>query len=176
MPKILIVVDFQNDFVTGTLGSKAAQAIVPNVQAKIKEYQDHGEQIIFTRDTHYEDYLETQEGKFLPVKHCIVGTEGWNIYDGIDKGCRNCTYVDKNTFGWWDWWNELNHFMDNINEIEICGLCTDICVVSNALILKASFPEIKMTVDAQCCTGTSEEAHKAALLTMKSCQINIINE
>ena len=166
--KTLIVVDVQNDFVTGTLGTPEAQAIIPNVKAKIQEYLGNNHQIIFTRDTHQGNYLETNEGKNLPVPHCIEGTEGWNIVDGLEV--PNCSYINKPTFGWTNWNTEP------FEEIEIIGLCTDICVVSNALILKAIFPEIKITVDASCCAGVTPESHKSALETMKMCQINIIGE
>ena len=175
MKNVLIVVDMQVDFVTGALGSDAARAIVPRVSAKISEYKKRGDLIIFTRDTHRKDYLQTQEGKNLPVEHCILGTEGWKIYGELDTGCKGHYYATKNTFGWLNW----GEFIKNnnvIENIELSGLCTDVCVVSNALILKAMYPENKITVDAQCCAGVTEESHRAALLTMKMCQINIINE
>ena len=168
MEKTLIVVDMQNDFIDGALGTKEAQAIVPNVKKKIEEYNARGDLIIFTRDTHPDFYLETNEGKHLPVKHCIYGTDGWNIADGLEV--ENCMYIDKPTFGWIHW----QHY--NFEEIELIGLCTDICVVSNALILKAMFPEIEITVDASCCAGVTPESHNAALTTMKMCQINVIGE
>ena len=166
--KTLIVVDMQNDFIDGALGTKEAQAIVPNVKNKIDEYKARGNKIIFTRDTHQNDYLNTNEGKHLPVEHCIEGTHGWQIADGLEV--ENCAYVDKPTFGWTHW---SNH---NFEEIELVGLCTDICVVSNALILKATFPKINIMVDASCCAGVTPESHKAALTTMKMCQINVIGE
>jgi len=175
MKKLLIIVDVQKDFVDGTLGSNQAQAIVPHVKAKINEYANRNDEIIFTRDTHQANYLETQEGKNLPVEHCITGTDGWMIYDGLDRDCLSCRYLDKLSFGWPNWDKTLGQIINKIDEIEICGLCTDICVVSNALIIKAHFPEIKVTVDAECCAGVTEESHKAALLTMKMCQVNIIN-
>lgn len=168
MKKTLIVIDMQNDFVSGPLGTKEAQAIVPNVKKKIEEYKARGDEIIFTRDTHLDNYLETNEGKHLPVKHCIAGTYGWNIVDDLRPYVRKC--IDKPTFGWPHW----SQF--DFEEIEIAGLCTDICVVSNSLILKAMFPEINITVDASCCAGVTPESHKAALTTMKMCQINIIND
>lgn len=127
--RTLIVVDMQNDFIDGSLGTKEAQAIVPAVAAKIKEYQEHGDEIIFTRDTHTKDYLNTPEGKQLPVEHCIKGTHGWEIAAGLEV--EGATYIDKPTFGWTHW-NERK-----FDEVELVGLCTDICVVSNALILKA---------------------------------------
>lgn len=158
----------QNDFIDGSLGTKEAQAIVQKVAAKIREYQEAGDQIIFTRDTHGEDYLETPEGKKLPVEHCIKGTKGWMITDSLEVD--GAEYIDKPNFGW-SHWNEWT-----FDEIEMVGLCTDICVVSNALILKAEFPEVKITVDASCCAGVTPESHEAALLTMKMCQIDVINE
>ena len=164
--KTLIVIDMQNDFVTGSLGTKEAQAIVPNVKKKIQEYVNRGDQIIFTRDSHYSNYLQTQEGKMLPVEHCIYDTEGWEIVDELEV--MNCIYVNKTSFGW-DGWLKLNY-----EEIELIGVCTDICVISNALILKAQFPEVKITVDASCCAGVTPGLHEAALKVMKSCQINVI--
>lgn len=168
MKKTLIVVDMQNDFIDGSLGTKEAQAIVDNVKKKIKEYQARGDEIIFTRDTHQEDYLDTPEGKKLPVKHCIYGTEGWKIAEGLEV--PEGIYIDKPTFGWVHW-NERS-----FEEIELVGLCTDICVVSNALILKAMFPEVEITVDASCCAGVTPKTHEAALETMKMCQIQVIGE
>ena len=167
--KALIVIDMQNDFIDGALGTPEAQAIVPNVKKKIEEYDAREDAIIFTRDTHFDNYLETNEGKNLPVKHCIMGTHGWQIADDLEVSC--CRYLNKPTFGW-TCWETLDFEVDD--EIEIVGLCTDICVVSNALILKAMFPEVKITVDASCCAGVTPESHEAALLTMKMCQINII--
>lgn len=168
MKKTLIVVDMQNDFINGSLGTNEAQAIVENVRKKISEYQSRGDEIIFTRDTHHDNYLETSEGKRLPVKHCIFGTYGWNIAEDLDA--PNCSYIDKPTFGWAHW-NGLE-----LDEVELVGLCTDICVVSNALILKATFPDIEITVDASCCAGVTPETHRAALETMKMCQVNVIGE
>lgn len=175
--KTLIVIDMQNDFVTGALGSKEAVAILPNVKKKIEEYISAGHEVIFTRDTHGEEYLDTNEGRHLPVLHCIEGTHGWNVVSEID--IPDCEHIDKPTFGYADW-EIAGHdgsFTDrNFEEIEIIGVCTDICVVSNALILKACFPEINITVDASCCAGVTPESHQAALTTMKSCQINVIGE
>lgn len=168
MKKTLIVVDVQNDFVTGSLGTKEAEGILENVKKKIAEYQSRGDEIIFTRDTHFENYLETAEGKKLPVKHCILGTKGWQIVDGLEV--PGCIYVDKSTFGSLEWKDFV------FDAIEMIGLCTDICVVSNALILKAIFPDIELMVDASCCAGVSPETHKAALETMKKCQIEVTNE
>ena len=172
MKKLLIVVDMQNDFVTGTLGSKQAESILPKVRAKVEYFKANGDEIVFTRDTHYDDYLTTQEGRLLPVAHCISGTEGHKIVDGLNTDGRKV--YDKPTFGSLLLAEEIAEGM--YEEIEICGLCTDISVVSNALILKAHVPETKITIDASCCAGSSEEGHKAALLTMQSCQVNIIND
>lgn len=166
MRKTLIVVDMQNDFIDGSLGTKEAQAIVPGVKAKIQKYLERGDEIIFTRDTHQKDYLSTQEGRKLPVEHCIEGTKGWRIAEGLEV--PGCEYIDKPAFGWIHW--SGRHF----EEIELVGLCTDICVVSNALILKAAFPEVEITVDAGCCAGVTPQTHRAALETMKMCQVNVI--
>lgn len=168
MKKTLIVVDMQNDFIDGSLGTQEAQAIVGKVKDKIKRYQENHEEIIFTRDTHTKDYLNTNEGKHLPVEHCIAGTKGWRIADGLE--ITDAVYIDKPSFGYMDW----KHY--NLEEVEIVGLCTDICVVSNALIIKAAYPEINVTVDASCCAGVTPETHKAALETMKMCQVNVIGE
>lgn len=171
MKKTLIVVDMQNDFIDGELGTEEAQAIVSKVVEKIDEYESHNGNIIFTRDTHFDNYLETNEGKNLPVKHCIEGTYGWCIHDDLFD--TDYLHIDKKTFGYKDW----DLWIDKDNEsIELVGLCTDICVVSNALILKATFPEIDIIVDASCCAGVTPESHKTALETMKMCQINVIGE
>ena len=166
MKKTLIVVDMQNDFIDEALGTKEAVAIVPNVKKKIDEYVANGDEIIFTRDTHSENYLETPEGIKLPVRHCIKGTHGWQIADGLYV--EGCKIIDKPNFGWPEWKNET------LEKVEIIGLCTDICVVSNALIIKASFPDAEVSVDASCCAGVTPETHDAALATMRMCQIDII--
>ena len=168
----LIVVDMQNDFITGSLGSEAAQQIVPHVVEKVKHFDGT---VIFTRDTHYENYLSTQEGQKLPVAHCIENTSGWQICDLLKK--YTSTIVDKITFGSYELPKVLqNHSNNEIEKIELCGLCTDICVISNAMLLKATLPEAKITVDASCCAGVTPESHKNALEAMKMCQIEIINE
>lgn len=168
MKKTLIVIDMQNDFIDGSLGTAEAVAIVDNVKAKIDDYKAAGNEIIFTRDTHLENYLDTPEGKKLPVVHCVKGTPGWEI---SEKLCtEDCDIIDKPSFGWTKW-NERS-----FGEIELVGLCTDICVISNALILKAFFPEAEITVDASCCAGVTPETHNAALAAMKMCQINVIGE
>lgn len=168
--KVLIVVDMQNDFITGSLGTAEAQAIVPNVKRKINKYKFRGDKIVFTRDTHYSNYLQTQEGRNLPIKHCVMGEDGWNIFDGLDD-VQNCSYIDKETFGCTHW-NQLSMY----DEIELIGLCTDICVISNAMILKAIFPETLIKVDATCCAGVTPESHRNALSAMKMCQIEIVGE
>lgn len=172
MKKLLIVIDMQNDFIDGSLGTKEAQEIVENVKNKIKQYHDKKDKIIFTRDTHKENYLDTPEGKKLPVKHCIIGTKGWKIAEGLEV--EEAEYINKPTFGWTHW-NDIKDF-ETVEAIELVGLCTDICVVSNALILKAMFPNIEITVDASCCAGVTPQTHKAALETMKMCQIQVVGE
>lgn len=166
MKKTLIVVDMQNDFIDMALGTKEAVAILPKVKAKIAKYAKNGDQIIFTRDTHGENYLNTPEGEKLPVPHCIKGTKGWQIADGLYL--EGSKIIDKPNFGWPNWDRE------DLNEVELIGLCTDICVVSNALIIKATFPNAKVTVDSSCCAGVTPESHFAALTTMKMCQIDVI--
>ena len=172
MKKILIVVDMQNDFVDGALGSKEAVAIVENVVKKIESFDG---EIYVTYDTHYEDYMQTSEGRNLPVAHCIRDSEGWQlnpaVKEALDKK-ESYTEIEKITFGSVDLPFVLaeENDMDNA-QIELIGLCTDICVVSNALILKASFPEINISVDSSCCAGVTPEKHLAALETMRSCQI-----
>lgn len=174
MKKILIVVDMQNDFVNGALGSPEAEAIVENVVKKINDFDG---EIYVTYDTHYEDYMKTSEGRNLPVPHCIAESEGWQlnplVKEALDKK-ESYTEIEKVTFGSVDLPFVLaeENDMDNA-EIELIGLCTDICVVSNALILKASFPEINISVDSSCCAGVTEQKHLAALETMRSCQISV---
>ena len=167
--KYLIVVDMQVDFITGSLGSKLAEAIVPNVVQKVKNYDG---KVIFTRDTHFEDYMNTQEGKKLPVEHCIKNTDGWQICDELKAYSE--VVVDKITFGSVDLPQLLKNYGEAIDEIELCGLCTDICVISNAMILKAAFPEVKILIDSNCCAGVSVESHNTALNAMKAVQIEVI--
>ena len=172
MKKLLIVVDMQKDFIDGSLGSPQAQNIVAKVKEKIELYRANNHAVIFTRDTHQENYLETLEGKNLPVKHCIENTCGWQIPD-IFNAENDCVW-NKPSFGSLDLAKHITENYADYDEIELIGLCTDICVVSNALILKAYLPEIKISVDSECCAGVTEESHKAALLTMKMCQINVV--
>lgn len=174
--KILIVVDMQNDFIDGALGSLNATAIIPKVIQKIAEYDAIGQPVIFTVDTHFDNYMETLEGKNLPIPHCILGTEGWEIPKEILGNHTNI--IQKHTFGSVNLPNYIRANIPNfetLESIELIGVCTDICVVSNALILRAHYPDIPITVDAACCAGTEEAAHRAALDTMRSCQITILN-
>ena len=164
--KTLIVVDMQNDFIDGSLGTKEALEIVDNVNAKIEKYLSQGDQVIFTRDTHQENYMDTNEGKHLPVVHCIEGTPGWNIREGLYR--EGCEIINKPAFGYTGWKDY------SFEEVELIGLCTDICVVSNALIIKALFPEIPVSVDSSCCAGVTPESHEAALKTMQMCQVEIL--
>lgn len=176
MKKVLVVVDMQNDFVDGTLGTKEAVDIVENVVNKINDFDG---KILATLDTHQSNYMETSEGKKLPVIHCIRMTNGWLLNEDIMKALDGKDYktIEKRTFGSTKLVNEIRRIKGNDDiEIEFVGLCTDICVVSNVLLLKAYFPEVKMTVDASCCAGVTPESHKAALDTMKMCQIDVIGE
>ncbi len=166
--KYLIVVDMQVDFISGSLGSEDAKAIVSNVVDKVKNFDGR---VIFTRDTHLENYMETQEGKNLPVMHCIKDTEGWQICDELKPYAENI--MDKITFGCIDLPNYIKNQNDTIDEIELCGLCTDICVISNAMVLKAALPEVKICVDSSCCAGVTKESHNTALNAMKAVQIEI---
>ena len=173
MKKLLIVVDMQNDFIDGALGTKEAVAIVPNVVKKINDWDGD---IIATRDTHTNDYMNTREGKYLPVPHCIKNTPGHEINETIKDALMNAevdvTVIDKITFG------SVNLpkmvFVGDYEYVELIGLCTDICVVSNAMLIKAELPEIDVAVDATCCAGVTPDTHNAALTTMKMCQINVI--
>lgn len=169
MKKLLIVIDMQNDFVCGSLGTKEAQAIVPKVCEKIKTYIAEGWDVIFTRDTHQENYLDTAEGKKLPVVHCIEGTQGWQIIDELQSFAKDV--LDKPSFGSLELASRVSE--ENYDKVELIGVCTDICVVSNALILKARLPECELVVDAFCCAGVTVESHEAALYTMKMCQVDV---
>ena len=180
--KVLVVIDMQNDFISGSLGTREAAAIVPAVTEKIRSWNGL---VYATQDTHFPDYLETQEGKLLPVEHCIQGTEGWRIEPSVraaltEGAARNesVLYVTKATFGSRDLAELLarRHEEEPIEEIVLIGLCTDICVISNALVLKAFLPNVPLAVDAACCAGVSPESHANALAAMKMCQIKIYNE
>lgn len=173
--KILVVVDMQNDFIDGALGTAEAVAIVPGVAEKIRSFEG---KVIFTRDTHAADYLTTQEGRNLPVEHCIKDTDGWQICPQLCDFCKDAPIIDKPTFGS----TELGEMLRSINaetpveSITFIGLCTDICVISNAMIAKAALPEVPVIVDAACCAGVTPDSHKQALGAMKMCQIAIENE
>lgn len=168
--KLLIVVDMQKDFIDGALGTAEAVAIVPAVAEKIAQYRAAGDMVIFTRDTHTADYLNTQEGRNLPVTHCVQGTPGWEICDRLPV--EDSPVVDKPTFGS----TRLAHMvsrLEGLEAMELVGLCTDICVISNALLLKAALPEVPISVDAACCAGVTPQSHENALNAMKMCQISI---
>ena len=173
MKKTLIVIDMQNDFIDGSLGTKEAQAIVPNVKKKIEEYKSHGDQIIFTRDTHKSDYLKTNEGRHLPVEHCIWRAYGWEISNELDD--TDCPIIDKPTFGSYELIDSLRELDEEspLESIELIGLCTDICVISNAMMIKAAFLEIPVIVDASCCAGVTPASHDNALDAMGMCQIEV---
>lgn len=169
--KYLIVVDMQNDFIDGALGTTEAVAIVPYVKEKIEKFEG---KVLFTRDTHTIDYLSTQEGRNLPVEHCIKGTNGWQIRSELDI-LRKTEAIDKPTFGS----TALVHLLqkaEDVEAVELIGLCTDICVISNAMLIKAAFPEVPVTVDAKCCAGVTPQSHQNALDAMKMCQIRVVNE
>lgn len=173
--KVLVVVDMQNDFIDGALGTPEAQAIVDNVVKKIKEFDGS---VAFTQDTHNENYLNTQEGRILPVKHCITGTHGWELNDKVAEAINSVAteaFV-KYTFGHVPLgsWLALMESVKTLDEVVLVGLCTDICVISNAMLIKAFLPEVKVTVDASCCAGVTPESHRRALEVMKVCQINVV--
>lgn len=170
MSRLLVVVDMQKDFVDGALGSKEAQAIVPHVIDKIKAYQGAGQEVVFTLDTHFDDYMDTMEGKKLPVIHCVKGTPGWELVEGLKEfeGKR----FEKATFGS----RELADYaaLGRYESVELVGLCTDICVISNAMLIKAVIPDTPIQVDASCCAGVTPQSHENALNAMKMCHIDII--
>lgn len=170
MKNCLVVIDMQNDFVSESLGSDEAKKIVSNVKECIETAIKNNEDIFFTKDTHYESYLDTREGTFLPVKHCIEGTHGHDICDEIKPYEKNAKNIFiKNTFGYKD----LPKYLSEYDTITFIGLCTDICVVSNVILTKAFYPEKNIVVKKDCCAGTSIENHNAALTVMKSCHIVI---
>ena len=169
MERILIVVDMQKDFVDGSLSTKEAREIVDRVVQKVRAWEGP---VIFTRDTHEPDYLSTQEGRRLPVAHCIEGTEGWQIISPLRPYARDV--VDKPGFGSTELARRLAARAEEIEEIELIGLCTDICVVSNALLIKAFLPETPLRVDSACCAGVTPEKHLAALETLRSCQVEVV--
>ncbi len=166
--KVLVVVDMQNDFINGALGTKEAEAIVPHVAEKIKGFDGT---VLFTRDTHEKEYLNTQEGRYLPIEHCIRDTYGWQLAPEIEE-LRKTEVIDKPSFGS----IELGNYIKVLNpeEVTLIGLCTDICVISNAMIIKAFLPEVPVKVDASCCAGVTPESHERALEAMKMCQIEVL--
>lgn len=177
--KVLVVIDMQHDFVDGVLGSPEARAIVPAVAAKVAEYAAMEEGVIlYTRDTHFGNYMETMEGKFLPVPHCIANSKGWQIIPEVFT--EDSEVVDKYTFGCYSLPDEiwsacgLKYNKFDIDSIEFCGVCTDICVVSNAMITKTVFHETPIIVDSKCCAGVTPAKHEAALETMRSCQVEVL--
>lgn len=169
MKKILVVTDLQTDFVDGALGTKEAQAIIPAVCEKIQNFDG---EVVFTMDTHTSQYPETQEGKKLPVPHCIRGTDGWQLDSRVQPLSEGCRIIEKPAFGS----VELAKYVADggFDEIEVIGLCTDICVISNAMLLKAFLPEAPITVDCACCAGVTPESHQKALDVMQMCQIRVI--
>lgn len=181
---VLVVVDMQHDFVDGALGTPEAQEVVAKVTERVKKYTEDPEAIIiYTRDTHYSNYLDTLEGQNLPMPHCIYGTKGWEIVPEVFVDNGRTFVVDKTTFGHANLAKDICTFVKQINSnfdetdifaIELCGVCTDICVVSNALMLKANFTELPIRIDKDCCAGTTPENHQAALRVMSNCQIEII--
>lgn len=173
--KVLVVVDMQNDFIDGALGTKEAALIVPHVVKKIEE---HKGAVIATRDTHGDSYLESEEGKNLPVVHCVKGTYGWELQSGVEKAVREKEgkIIDKPSFGSTElgrYIAELNEEKEPVEEVTLIGLCTDICVISNALLIKAFLPEVSVRVDASCCAGVTPESHRRALEAMQMCQVGI---
>lgn len=172
MRKILIVIDMQNDFIDAALGSQEAVSIVEAVKEKIRSYP--AADVIATMDTHGDNYMNTQEGKYLPVPHCIKGTDGWRIRPDIAELLTGAAIYEKPTFGSTALAADLKAISEKEEiELELIGLCTDICVVSNALLLKATMPEVRISVDPACCAGVTPKKHLAALETMRSCQIQV---
>ena len=171
MKELLVVIDMQKDFVDGALGTKEAQNIVDHVVNKVKKAKECGKDVIFTKDTHHQNYLLTQEGRNLPVAHCIKETPGWELIPQLLELAEDCVILEKPVFGS----TALAHMAvkEGYESIELIGLCTDICVISNAMILKSFLPEAKISVDASCCAGVTPESHKNALEAMKMCQITI---
>ena len=174
MKKILVVIDMQNDFIDGSLGTPEAVKIIEPVCRKIQAFLEEGGTVLATRDTHHPDYLNTAEGRNLPVEHCIENTPGWQLNPKIARLVQGCTMIDKPSFGSFLLVEKIRELTrEEPAQLELAGLCTDICVVSNALLLKAAFPETPISVDSSCCAGVTPASHEAALLTMKMCQIQV---
>ena len=170
MKKALVVIDMQNDFIDGSLGTPEAQAIVLNVSERVKAAVQDGEKLIFTQDTHPKNYLQTAEGKKLPVEHCIKPSHGWALNSSLIPYAKDAVVLEKPTFGA----TGLPQHVAGFDEITVIGLCTDICVISNAMLLKAFLPEAKICVDSKCCAGVTPKSHLIALEAMKMCQIDVI--
>lgn len=170
MKKALVVIDMQNDFIDGSLGTPEAQAIVLSVSERVKAAVQDGEKLIFTQDTHPKNYLQTAEGKKLPVEHCIKPSHGWALTSSLIPYAKDAVVLEKPTFGA----TGLPQHVAGFDEITVIGLCTDICVISNAMLLKAFLPEAKICVDSKCCAGVTPESHLRALEAMKMCQIGVI--
>ena len=172
--KLLVIIDMQNDFTYGALKNDDAIAVIDKIADKINGFDG---EVVFTRDTHEENYLETQEGKKLPVKHCVMRTTGWEIVEKLDeiRKERNCEVIDKPTFGSTELQDIVGDMYENggLTEVELVGVCTDICVISNAMLIKAVAPEVTVKVDSSCCAGVTKESHETALKAMAACQIEI---
>lgn len=177
MKKILCVIDMQNDFITGSLGNKEAEKILPSVINKIDSYKL--EDVIVTMDTHNDEYLKTHEGRFLPIVHCVKPGDGWKLNEEVYKKVKGCkAIISKPSFGSYMLVDLIDQEYENDKDltIEIIGLCTDVCVITNALLLRSAFPEVNIILDASCCAGSSPEKHKAALEVMRSCCIEVTGE
>ena len=170
MKKALIVIDMQNDFIDGSLGTPEAQAIVLAVTERVKAAVQNGEKLIFTQDTHHNDYLKTAEGKKLPVEHCIKPGHGWGLVSSLIPYAKDAIVLEKPTFGA----TGLPQHVADCGEITVVGLCTDICVIANAMLLKAFLPEASIRLDSTCCAGVTPESHNRALEAMKLCHIEIL--
>ncbi len=174
--KLLIVVDMQNDFTTGALRNEDAIAIIPNVVSKVKAALDDGTDVIFTRDTHHDDYMGSEEGRNLPVPHCIEGTPGWELIDELKPlAGAPARVIDKVTFGSSKLGQLLSSEYADCDQVELIGICTDICVISNALLTKAFLPDAHVSVDASCCAGVTPQSHRTALEAMKACHVEIVS-
>lgn len=176
--KVLVVVDMQKDFISGVLGNAETMAAVPAVVRKIEEYANIDDSFVyFTLDTHGENYMDTQEGRRLPVPHCIENTDGWQLESEIEAAGKHLTRVkniEKPAFGTMKLADEISRVFSDDMTIELVGVCTDICVISNAMILKAAFPETEIIVDSRCCAGVTPESHERALKAMEACQITVL--
>ena len=185
--KVLCLIDLQSDFIDGALGTQESKAIVPRIVEKLNNYSDKSDTLVlFTKDTHFDDYLNTLEGTMLPIPHCIENTPGWSINKEIKRAVKSNRFLSyssdkiinsrvyKNTFGSNDLRELLIKYKDDIESIEFVGLTTDICVISNVLMARQALPDVNIYVDSSCCAGTTLDKHQAALEVMKSCQINII--